>query len=240
MLYAMSKNNSQLSPEMDNDIDDIVNSTSEAIIKSAIGTIPIVGPLINEILFDFRSRIKLNRISRLIDKLNEKLKNIDAEKVNLAYFESEEFHDLTLEIFEQATKIRESKKHTALAELYVDSIIKQSDLDQEIKFVFISFIRELTSFQIILVKLIQENETNLIEIGTYENFYKFFQENYKNIQIDKSEFKFHVNDLEKKALISCEAGLEDFESTRATMVLERHRNASVKITNFGQRFLKFL
>lgn len=232
--------NSQLSSEIDNNFGVIVDSTSETIIKSAIATLPIVGTFINEILFDFRGRLKQNRFNSLVNELNVKLKNINREKVDFAYLRSEEFHDLTLEIFEQATKIREREKHAALAELYVASIIKQSDLDQEINFVFISFIRELTSLQIILIKLIHENEINLKEIGTYEDFYNFFKKIYKNIEIDKSEFKFHVNDLEKKSLISCGAGLEDFESTRATMVLEQHKNASVKVTHFGRRFLKFL
>ncbi len=94
--------------------------------------------------------------------------------------------------------------------------------------------------QIKILFFIEQKEGELIEIGSYKKFYDLFISNFSITELDKYEFKYACNDLENKTLISLGAGLDDFDSTIELISTEGSKEASIKLTTIGIRFLELL
>ncbi len=148
--------------------------------------------------------------------------------------------DITRIIFENVVKVKTVEKYKALLKIYLDAIINKIDIENTLHSDFSRFIVELFSFQIIILKFIEKFEKDLIEIDTYQNFYELFVKYNSDYLLDKYEFKYYCNDIENKALITCEAGLDDFDSKNGLLALESHRPASVRLTSMGFKFLDSL
>ncbi|MEQ1732630.1 MAG: hypothetical protein ABL940_03100, partial [Bacteroidia bacterium] len=111
-------------------------------IKSTINLLPIVGSLINEVLFDFNGRIQQERINSFVKVLGVKFNELKQEKVNSNYLKSNEFFDLTLKIFETASIANYEFKREFLARIYLSSIISSNyNLEQSI--LFVDFIKSM-------------------------------------------------------------------------------------------------
>ena len=188
----------------------------------------------------YLGQIYQKRINALVKILSEKLQNIEENKINYDYLKSEDFFDITKEVFESALKIKSIEKRKILSEIYIDSIINKIDFNIDKNKLLISFIVSLSPLQLIILKFIETNSNKLIEIGSYIKFYNIFLETNDHIPLDKYEFKYYCNDLENKSIVTFGDGLEDFESKSARFVTSGHKKASVSITSLGKEFLKFL
>ena len=67
---------------------------AEATLKSIFGAVPYVGSFLNEIVFDYRSRVKQNRLNEFIDLLSEEFSKRSHDEVDFKKMESDEFGDL--------------------------------------------------------------------------------------------------------------------------------------------------
>jgi hypothetical protein len=208
--------------------------------KIAFSFIPYLGPALSEILIDFPNRIKQNRVNELVYILKDKIENMQENVISIEYLRSDDFHDLSILTFENATKIRNHKKRIALANLYIDSIKNEIDFEIDKNKIFIEFIADISEIQLILFKYIADFQDQLFEIESFEKFYNSFRLNAKGIEIGKYEFKYAINGLEAKALISLGNGLDDFYSNTQLIVGNDHKPASVKITDFGEDFIRYL
>jgi hypothetical protein len=127
-----------------------------------------------------------------------------------------------------------------LSKLYINAILEKSDFEQDLSIFFSKFIIDLIPLQMRIIIFIEQNEGKLIEIGTYKKFYDLFIKSFKYNDLDKYEFKYSCNDLENKSIISLGAGLDDFDSTSSIIADESHREASVRLTTIGNKFIDFL
>jgi hypothetical protein len=210
------------------------------LIKGAIGAIPFCGSAINEALFDIAGRIQQKRINEFVVQLTSQINEIADNKIDEEYLKSEDFYDLTRIIFESVIRIKSKEKQTALSRVYLNAIQDKSDIEQDLSILFSKFIIELVPLQIKILFFIEQKEAELIEIGSYKKFYDLFILSFNITELDKYEFKYACNDLENKTLISLGAGLDDFDSTIELISTEGSKEASIKLTTIGIRFLELL
>jgi hypothetical protein len=209
-------------------------------IKLKLSLFPVVGPLVNELLFDLPGRIRQGRINQFVVILGEMIAKIDSEKINLDYIRSDEFFDLTTKVFENSLKISTDAKRKALASVYSSAIADEKIINHDQQIIFADFITTMTPAHIHIINFVSKNESKLVEIGTYEKYLAVFNEHYPNFTIDKYEFKYYTTDLELKSLISTGAGLGNFDDTSSISAWNDHKEPSIKLTTIGNLFLKFL
>lgn len=209
-------------------------------IKAIIGSLPIIGTITNELLFDIPNRIHQARINDLVELLTKKLNNINKQKISFDYLQTEDFYDFSRVLFENSVKIKSEEKRRLLANIYIDSIINKSNFETSKNKIYLNYISELSLIQIIILKFIYKNQKKLIEIGSYSKLFVLFKNSNTSYDLDNYEFKSYCNDLEFKGLISLGAGLEDYKSKSSIRVSEAHKEASAVITNFGKTFIDFL
>ncbi len=223
------------------DKDSAARETLISLLKLNINTlIPIAGPIINEYLFDLPGRIKQERFNRFIIVLGDMVAKIDSEKINHDYLHSDEFFDLTTKVFESSLKISTDTKRKALSSVYSSAIADDKKISHDQQIMFSDFITAMAPAHIHILNFISKNESQLIEIGTYEKYFAIFNEHYPDFTIDKYEFKYYTTDLELKSLISAGAGLENFDSTSSNISDHNHKEPSVKLSTIGHSFLQFL
>ncbi len=217
-----------------------LKETKIGILKGVYGVVPFVGPMINEILFDIPNRIYQSRINDTVEILSEKISLLDNETFNKEYLESEDFFDFTQKMITTSLKIKSKEKKNALANFYIASFCNQANFETDSIRLFLIFITELSIIQLSILKLVEFNQKELNEIASYSNFYKIYCDSLSSCKLTKYEFKYYINDLENKSLISLGAGLNDFLDESSNFVFEDHKSSSVVITELGENFIKYL
>jgi len=233
-----------MTKEKDSELSEVSNDLSsieafEVIVKSALSTVPFFGSALIECI-NASERIQQRRLnSFFLDYLND-LAEKNEDKISIDYLNSSDFFDLTRNIFSYVVKTKEVMKHKALAIIYIEGVVKKVDVDNSAEIIFASFISEMSKLQILILLFVERNQKDLIKIETYEKFYELFVKfsNFKNV--DKYEFKYLAGDLERKAILSFEHGLDDYNSKGDFIVDSGFVPSSVIITSFGKRFIKYI
>ncbi|WCC46232.1 hypothetical protein [Tenacibaculum finnmarkense] len=83
---------------------------TETTLRGLIGVIPYAGTLLNEVVFEHRSRIKQNRIEKFILSFSDYLKNFSKLDVDIEHIKSEEFSDIFENLILKVSKNRSEKK----------------------------------------------------------------------------------------------------------------------------------
>ncbi|SRX76314.1 hypothetical protein [Aequorivita antarctica] len=217
-----------------------IRETETAILKGLIGSIPAVGTLINEILFESANRVYQSRVNETVEILKEKISNIETTQVNREYLNSPDFFDYTNELFKNILKARSREKKEALSKMYIESFVKESQFETDTIRLFMNFVTELNLVQINILKFVKENQDELMGVASFLNFhgkYSSFQGAYK---LSRFEFKYYSSDLESKSLLSFGAGLSDYFDTSKTLALEDHHDPSAILTELGREFITYL
>jgi hypothetical protein len=203
--------------------------------------VPVIGSALDEIFFEYGSRIKAARLKRFVEYyIAPKVDMLDETKLDQTYLQSEDFYDLTHTILDKAVKTKSSLKHQMLAQILIDSINHTVDIDESLVNVFISYIDSLKPIQIKMLLYFNNKEAALEEIGSYLNLYELYTSDNPDINITKDEYKLFCSDLENKTLISTGDGLSNFDSHGRYRVLESHKHPSLRVTSVGKEFLKYI
>lgn len=212
-----------------------------SILKASISLIPYIGSAINEILFDLPNRIQQNRINETVAILEKKFKVLDKSSINTEYIESASFFDFTRKLFEESLKIESQEKREMLGEIYTSVIKTSENFEEGRSGLFMRFVSEVHPMQIKILQFIESRGPELNQIRTYDKFFELYQSLHKDWSKGKYDFKYYCSDLENKSLISIGAGLPEFRSSSAGLLFfESDEDASVRITELGQAFLKYL
>lgn len=218
----------------------IGKETIISFIKTAINLkVPIIGSLINEILFDLNARISQNRINEFVKQLGIRFQELENKTPDYSFFTSERYYDITLKAFESATKANSIEKKIRLSKVYIDAIFnKNFDFDRYS--IYLDFVNRMSDYHVTIFKFVKEYQIELIEIESYYNYFEIFKNATSLINFDRFEFKYFNNELENWSLIYTGSGLANFDSTASVRVLQSHKGASVIITTFGEKFLKYI
>ena len=205
--------------------------------KGFLNTLPVVGSLFAE-LYDIRKKLYQNRINQIVELLYEKV--ADIELILSQKLVSENFVDICREVVTTSTKTSSESKHKALAAILIDNLeTENGEENYDLSLTFIRFINEFTENHLLILKYLHKYQSELVEIGSYNSLFEKFTTAHKQ-PFDKYEFKFYCEDLRTKGLISMEAGLNDFDKKSAYRLLEGHKDASVFVTSFGDKFISYL
>src|SRR6266496_480635 len=89
-------------------------------IKSVFGVVPYAGQLLSEVAFDYRSRIKQNRLNNFTQLLVEFFK--DTRNIKLENIKTEEFSDLFESVLKRVVQTKSEEKHRRFKNILVNQI----------------------------------------------------------------------------------------------------------------------
>ena len=122
-------------------------------VKSLIGAIPYGGALINEIAFDYRSRIKQERLNGFTNLLAEFF--IDHPDTNIENLKTEEFSDLFESVLHKVSQTRSKEKHKRFRDILTLHIQNQ-ELGTENSEIYLELVSSLNEISIHILKEHQE------------------------------------------------------------------------------------
>lgn len=215
--------------------------TRIGILKGIVGGVPYIGALMTELMFEIPNRIQQDRINETVGILKLKLNRLSEEMIDEEYLASEDFFDYTRIAIESALKLNTTEKRNCLANIYVDVLNLKSSFDNDCHSLFMKFTAELSSYQILILKFIEEYEKELVEIETYQKFYDLFIDKRNIENLDPYEFKFYCSNLENRSLVSFGAGLSDFNDTTGVIETDSsHKHSSAIISSLGKKLIAYL
>ena len=194
-----------------------VMKTTESVVRGIFGVIPTIGTALNEAIFDYRARLKQERLEKFVEEVAGILRTIESNKIDTAYIQSEEFVDFLEDVLIRAAKIRAEEKRRKLAAVLAGRLqhAQSTPFDDR----FLDLLLSLTEIQVrILVEHLRANDEN--------NEHR--QPSYYDLP--DSEYRFLVQDLISKALIYDDS--INRYSTRPFQILQ--------ITELGRAFSRFL
>lgn len=202
--------------------------------KSAIGAIPYIGALLNEVIFDHRGRIKQERCNRFIYELTQYMASINERDIDIEFLKSEDFSDLFESIMRRVIPNRSEEKMHRFKKILVKQMIAPSYSDYTET--FLDLVQRLNEKQIEILGAYKAVQCiDLSKANDYENKHtdkskmaSHRKNNYYNI--DEETYKFYVHDLVSKALL-----IDDGMNRLGTRPME-----ILEITSFGLAFLRFI
>lgn len=195
-----------------------VMKSTESVVRGILGAIPYVGTALNEAIFDFRARLKQERLEKFVEELAGILQTLESDKIDTAYIQSEEFVDFLEDVLIRATKIRAEEKRRKLAAVLAGRLqhAKSTSFDDR----FLDLLLSLTEVQ---VRILDEH------LRATDESKKHRQPSYYDLS--DSDYYFLVQDLISKALLY-DDGMNRLGATRPFQI--------VKITALGRAFIQFL
>jgi hypothetical protein len=217
-----------------------IEEMQDGLISSAISTIPWIGPVMNELFISVPNRIQQKRVNETVQILQKKVNEIQSNELIERYIESDDFYDFNVNFWKSSMSIRDEKTRSALASVFMNSILTQENYELSVNRLFLSFLVNLSPIQIILLSYINSSEEILEKVETYDNFFAKYNQYDKKIIIDQSEFKYYCLDLENKGLITTNGGLRDFGVQDYVLYDNTYEEPSVKTTKLGNRFMEYV
>ena len=95
-------------------------------LRQILDSFPVIGPILNNIFFEFRSRVKQDRLNKFIESLEQELAEIDIDPKKL---QTEENLDLFESIFKKVAETRNEKKRNGLKNILVKGIKQQEQIE---------------------------------------------------------------------------------------------------------------
>lgn len=216
-----------------------MKETGISLTKGVLGAVPYVGTLLNEMFFDYRGRLKQERINSFIKELQTfMVSHVNEGQIDFKHLKSEQFGDLFESIIYRVSQNRSQERLHRFKSILVNQMIAPYETDYTETFLDIA--SKINEKQIEILNVYRKvqlgeirNEDNLMgrdvidanhitEISDFRNHHFY--------NLDKDVYMFYVQDLVSKSLL-----LDDSInrlSTRPYQILE--------ITAFGIEFLRFI
>lgn len=207
--------------------------------RSAIGAIPYIGTLLNEVIFDFRGRIKQERCNRFINELTKYMASIDEKCIDFAFIKSDDFSDLFESIIRRVIYNRSEEKMHRFKKILVKQMMVPSHSDYTET--FLDLVERLNEKQIEILSAYKDAGCNDSSKGNdtkHEHKEKTLYDKSKldsyrkneYYNIDEETYKFYVQDLASKALL-IDNGMN---------IVGAGPMELLDITGFGHAFLGFI
>jgi len=91
-----------------------------SLVRSALGGVPFAGQVLNEAMFEFRGRIKQNRLNKFTELLTEFFKN--NEEVDLDNLRTEDFSDLLESVLKKVVQTKSIEKQKRFRDVLTNKI----------------------------------------------------------------------------------------------------------------------
>lgn len=80
------------------------------LLEVSLNTIPLIGPLLINFIKSNETRFLQRRFLKLYEYLNEEINNIQDQKIDKSFIETEEFYDILRKVYEYTAKTRDNAK----------------------------------------------------------------------------------------------------------------------------------
>ncbi|WP_299529054.1 hypothetical protein [Ulvibacterium sp.] len=212
----------------------------EAVIKGSIGIVPLIGPLMNELLFEIPNRVQQKRIYETVEILKEKVSALENSQINEQYLQGEDFYDFNKDFWRNSMDIRETQLRKSLANIFVDSIVNKEHYETSNNRLFMDFLVNVSSIQLIVLRFIRDSKELLERIESYDKFYEKYNSYPNKIIVTKDVFKYYCTDLINKGLISTDGELKGFGVGDYILYDNSYVEPSVFTTELGKEFIKYV
>lgn len=116
-----------------------------------ISLMPGAGGALSIMLDKYFPEKSRERLVRFVNELSCEIKNIDQEKIDYAYMQSEEFEYIVGDIFDKVGKCYQREKISAYKNIFLNTI-ENKKCSQDIKEVYLKIIEDLSQLEIIILK----------------------------------------------------------------------------------------
>lgn len=135
----------------------------ESVFKTAFGLIPYGGQLLNEVFFDYRSRIKQQRLNNFIEAVIAYLESKNVNAISLEIQQSEDFGDLFESIVRRVVQTSSEEKRIRFRNVLVGYVSNPTKLDY--RDTYLDILEKVNETQIHILKAhskIKDDFKNLI------------------------------------------------------------------------------
>ena len=205
-----------------------VIQSAESVIRGLVGAIPCVGTALNEAIFDLRARLKQERLERFVAYLIENLQTLEADKIDAAHLQSEEFVDFLEDVLIRAARAKGEEKRRKLAAVLAGRLQHAEGTSFDDRFLDLLLSLSEAQVRILSEHLHATEEREQATQDAVNAGAEFRQPAFYGLR--DSEYRFLVQDLISKALLY-DGGM-NYLGAQVFQFL--------KITELGRAFVQFL
>lgn len=199
--------------------------------------IPVVGGILDEVLFEHRNRVKQERLNRFVEEFKKYLRSMGSCDIDQKHLKSEEFGDIFESILRKVVNTASEEKVHRFKKILLNEMEHTYESDFKETFLDIAFRINEDQIQILKhfwnVKDGCESEDNseqkVVDGEGAETSLKYKA---NLLGFDESKYLFYVQDLISKSLLLDEA-IALFGGRTKPYI-------NLRITPFGEEFLKFI
>jgi hypothetical protein len=100
----------------------------QSLFKHTMNLIPVAGPVLSDVLFEFRNKVKQDRLFKFLDLLKEHFSNENPE-VNIDNAKSEEFSDLFENVLNKVAQSRSEQKIIGFKNLLIHGFKNKGEIN---------------------------------------------------------------------------------------------------------------
>ena len=221
----------------------VLKESGKSVAKVCFSAIPIVGPALDEMAFEGRSRMYQNRLNRFIELLKEYMSSVQEKDIDFRYLKSDEFGDIFESIIRKVLLTGSEEKINRFKMILVQDM--KNTYHSDFKETYLDIASKINEDQIIILNEYrkfreggssEEDEIpkrNVIDggtIGDSEPAKISFHRLPEHYNLEQSKYIFYIQDLISKSLIF-DDGIGRV-GTRPFDILD--------ITDFGCEFLNYI
>lgn len=186
------------------------------------------------------SEIKEQNTQKMFESLQIKYEELESRGlISEEFLNSEQYVHLMVDILRRAYAFNVAQKRACVAEIYKSVLRNKPVYDDSEEKLFIEFVERINAQEIFLLNFMSENETALMTIDSWPNFYGLYSSKCTEPLLEKYKFKFFISQLEQMGLVFC-SDLDGFDNNHQLLSTGESRECSAGVTPMGKNFLKYL
>jgi len=197
--------------------------------------IPFFGTILDEVLFEYRSRVKQERLNRFVEELEKYFRLIHSGDIDREHLESEEFGDIFESILRRVVNTASEEKMHRFKKILLNEMTRTYTSD--FKETFLDIVSRINEDQILILNRFREvkdcesegNSEQRVVDGEGAKVSLKYKGNF--LEVDEAEYLFYVQDLVSKSLL-CDKYVGVYGGAKPY--------TNLGITPFGEEFLKFI
>lgn len=123
---------------------------SKTLIKSLFGAVPYIGTMLDEVFFEYRSRVRQERLNQFVEAFKEYIEVIDIGEIDIDNLKSEEFVDVLESILKSVANNRNKSKVEYFKKILANQI--KQDSYNDFTETYLDIISKLNEIQIRILK----------------------------------------------------------------------------------------
>jgi hypothetical protein len=133
-----------------------------ASLRGAIGMVPYIGTMLNELLFDARSRLKQERLNAYLEGVAEDVEKLKEEAIDREFLASEKFSDLLEDVLIRVARSNSEQKRAHFRSLLVGAF--QGRYDPDFSPMFVALLSEISDAELKVLEQFINYQKKKIEL----------------------------------------------------------------------------